>query len=242
MQNNVNCHCSVKLENIFVQNGNSTLINNISLQINHGEIMALIGRNGSGKTTLLKSILNRISYSGNITFFNAQGKKIKNPKIGYVPQKLQFEKNTPLTVLEFFASNMSKIPIWFTIVPSIEKKIVNILEKFNIKYLLNKSVANISGGELQRVLLAFALEPVPDILILDEPSSALDKNGIQLFYSVIVKMRQEYHMPVLLVSHDFVQIKKYVTKYALIDSGQIVETDKIEGLQNSEKVKEIFGI
>lgn len=242
MQNIKKCNCSVKLENIFVKNNNNVLLDNISLQVNHGEILALIGRNGSGKTTLLKAILNRISYSGNIFFFNSQGRRIKTPKIGYVPQKLNFEKNTPLTVLEFFASNMSKIPIWLKINNNISKKIYNILEKFNINYLINKPIANISGGELQRILLAFALEPVPDILILDEPSSALDKNGVELFYSVIIKMRQEYHMPVILVSHDLMQIQQNVTKYALIDSGKIIEISNISNLKTSTKIKEIFGI
>ena len=159
-----------------------------------------------------------------------------------MPQKLNFEKNTPLTVLEFFASNMSKIPIWLKINNNISKKIYNILEKFNINYLINKPIANISGGELQRILLAFALEPVPDILILDEPSSALDKNGVELFYSVIIKMRQEYHMPIILVSHDLMQIQQNVTKYALIDSGKIIEILNINELKQSEKIKEIFGI
>ena len=242
MQNNKKCNCSFKLENISVKSNNNILLNNISLQVNHGEILALIGRNGSGKTTLLKTILNRISYSGNILFFDSQGRKIKTPKIGYVPQKLNFEKNTPLTVLEFFASNMSKIPIWLKINNNISKKIYNILEKFNINYLINKPIANISGGELQRILLAFALEPVPDILILDEPSSALDKNGVELFYSVIIKMRQEYHMPIILVSHDLMQIQQNVTKYALIDSGKIIEILNINELKQSEKIKEIFGI
>ena len=242
MQNIKKCNCSVKLENISVKSNNNILLNNISLQVNHGEILALIGRNGSGKTTLLKTILNRISYSGNILFFDSQGRKIKTPKIGYVPQKLNFEKNTPLTVLEFFASNMSKIPIWLKINNNISKKIYNILEKFNINYLINKPIANISGGELQRILLAFALEPVPDILILDEPSSALDKNGVELFYSVIIKMRQEYHMPIILVSHDLMQIQQNVTKYALIDSGKIIEILNINELKQSEKIKEIFGI
>lgn len=242
MQNIKKCNCSVRLKNIFVKDNNQILLNNISLQVNHGEILALIGRNGSGKTTLLKAILNRIPYTGNISFFNSLGEKIKTPKIGYVPQKLNFEKNTPLTVLEFFASNMSKIPIWFKISTNIFNKIYNILKKFNIEYLINNPIANISGGELQRVLLAFALEPVPDILILDEPSSALDKKGVELFYSVITKMRQEYHMPVILVSHDLIQIQKNVTKYALIESGKIIENSIIENLKNSEKIKDIFGV
>lgn len=236
------CSCSVKLENISVKDNNHVVLDSVSLEVNHGEIMALIGKNGSGKTTILKTILNRISYSGRITFFNSKGDRIKSPRIGYVPQKLNFEKSTPLTVLEFFALNMSRVPVWFKINNSLSTKIAEILEKFSIGYLINKPIGSLSGGELQRVLLAFALEPVPDMLILDEPSSALDSKGVSFFYSLIVKMRQEYHMPVILVSHDLIQISKNVTKYALIDSGRVAEICKIDNLTKSLKVKEIFGI
>ena len=103
MQNIKKCNCSVRLKNIFVKDNNQILLNNISLQVNHGEILALIGRNGSGKTTLLKAILNCIPYTGNISFFNSLGEKIKTPKIGYVPQKLNFEKNTPFNIINSFA-------------------------------------------------------------------------------------------------------------------------------------------
>lgn len=236
------CNCSVMLENISVKDNGHLVLDSVSLKVNHGEIMALIGRNGSGKTTLLKTILNRIPYSGKISFFNSKGEKIKSPRIGYVPQKLNFEKSTPLTVLEFFALNMSKMPIWIKIKDEIYDRIAEILEKFSIKYLINKPIGSLSGGELQRVLLAFALEPVPDMLILDEPSSALDSKGVNFFYSLIVKMREEYHMPVILVSHDLIQISKNVTKYALIESGNIIEKSNIENLIDSEKVKNIFGI
>lgn len=239
---NKSCNCSVKLENISVRDNDHSVLKSVSLQVNHGEIMALIGRNGSGKTTLLKTILNRISYSGSISFFNSSGEKIRKPKIGYVPQKLNFEKSTPLTVLEFFASNMSKFPVWFKISKNTSKRINDILEKFSIKYLVNKPIGSLSGGEMQRVLLAFALEPVPDMLILDEPSSALDSKGVNFFYSLIVKMRKEYHMPVILVSHDLIQVKKNVTKYALIESGSIIEVDNIQNLTESRNVKDIFGI
>lgn len=239
---NKECNCSVKLENISVRDNDHILLNSISLKVNHGEILALIGRNGSGKTTLLKTILNRIPYKGKISFFDYDGKKIRYPRIGYVPQKLNFEKNTPLTVLEFFALGVNKAPIWLRISDQIHNKILNILEKFSIKYLINKPIGSLSGGELQRVLLAFALDPVPDMLILDEPSSALDSKGVNFFYSLIVKMREEYHMPVILVSHDLIQISKSVTKYALIESGKIIEESSIKYLNESKKVKDIFGI
>ena len=236
------CNCSVKLKNVYVKENNNIILNSISLEVNHGETLALLGKNGAGKTTLLKAILKRISYSGQISFFNFSGKFIKNPKIGYVPQKLNFEKSTPLTVREFFALSMSRMPIWLRVNSLLSTKISGILEKFSIKYLIDKPIGTLSGGELQRVLLAFALEPAPDILILDEPSSALDRKGISFFFSLIVRMREEFHMPAILVSHDLAQVSKNVTKYALIDSGKILEVGEIDNINKSKNIKSIFGV
>ncbi|MDR1240911.1 MAG: ATP-binding cassette domain-containing protein [Oscillospiraceae bacterium] len=219
------CHCSVRIEDLSVREGTHLILKSVSFAVNHGEILVLLGHNGSGKTTVLKSILNRVSYCGKICFFDSQGKKINKPKIGYVPQKLTFEKNAPLTVLEFFCANLTNFPIWIGSNAKIKFDIEEILEKFGVGYLLNKTIGSISGGELQRVLLAFALKPVPDILILDEPSSALDSKGVDFFYSLITNMRNEFHMPIILVSHDFLHVKKYATKYVLMKRGSVVKTD-----------------
>ena len=220
------CNCSIKLENISVYDKNNLILDSISFQVNHGEILALIGRNGSGKTTILKAILSRVEYYGKITFFDSLGKKIANPKIGYVPQKLNFEKSTPLTVVEFFASNICKSPVWLYINRSSMKKIKEILKKFEILHLSDRRLGDLSGGEMQRVLLAFALHPSPDVLILDEPSSALDKNGIEFLFSLIVKMRKEFHMPILLVSHDLEQIYKNGIRCAKLENGKLTCTNE----------------
>ena len=207
------CNCRLRLNNVSVYDKKYIILNGVSFEVGHGEILALVGKNGSGKTTLLKTILNRIPYSGEILFFNSHGSSIKNPKIGYVPQKLIFERNTPITVLELFASSICKFPIWFGIRRNVKTKILEILKRFEIDYLINRRLGDLSGGEMQRVLLAFALEPSPDILILDEPSSALDKKGVDFFYSFLFKMRTEHLIPTILVSHDVYQISKYATKF-----------------------------
>lgn len=235
------CHCSVKIKNLKVKKGTHTIIDNINLDVKHGETLALIGKNGSGKTTLLKAILGSVSYYGEIDFFNSNSKKISNPKIGYVPQHLSFDRNTPITVLDLFCANSSSMPVWFHHSNKRKKKAEEILEKVGAQNHINKPIGKLSGGELQRVLLAFALEPMPDILLLDEPVSAVDRKGISRFYSIITAMRKDFHMPVVLVSHDLGHVMKYATSYALMNH-TISEIGNADNLSKSKKVREVFGL
>lgn len=235
------CKCSVKVNNLCVKRGGQTVLNNVSFTANHGETLALIGQNGAGKTTLLKAILGNVDYTGTINFFDSENKNIVYPKIGYVPQRLSFERNTPMTVLDLFCANFSGLPVWFGHSKKAKNKAIEILEKVDAQKNINKPIGSLSGGELQRVLLAFALEPRPDILLLDEPVSAVDRKGISRFYSLIESMREDFHMPVILVSHDLGHVAKYATSYALISSS-VVEMGSAKELYKSEKVREVFGL
>ncbi len=235
------CLCSVKIKNLGVKKGEHTILYDVSLNANHGEILALIGKNGSGKTTLLKSIMNRIEHTGTIEFFNSSGTKILSPRIGYVPQTLIFDKSTPITVLDLFCANSSYTPIWLKHSKSIKRKAYELLEKVGAQDNLNKKLGNLSGGELQRVLLAFALEPLPDLLLLDEPVSAVDRKGISLFYELVISMRNEFHMPIILVSHDLGHVKKYASSVALIDK-TVVAFDTPDKIMINPIVRETFGL
>ncbi len=234
------CKCSVKVNNLCVRRGGHLVINNVTFTANHGETLALIGRNGAGKTTLLKAILGSVSYTGSVKFFNSENKSIAYPKIGYVPQRLSFDRNTPMTVLDLFCANFSNMPVWFGHSKKAKNRAFEILEKVDAQKNLNKPIGRLSGGELQRVLLAFALEPRPDILLLDEPVSAVDRKGISKFYSLIESMREDFHMPVILVSHDLGHVAKYANSYVLIDHS-ILETGSAKDLHKSKKVREVFG-
>lgn len=234
------CRCSIKIENLCVKKGNDVILYDVNLQANHGEIFALIGRNGSGKTTLLKSIMNRIKYTGTISFFNSKGEKIINPKIGYVPQTLLFDKNTPVSVLDMFCANSSYLPIFWGYTKSRRNHVKALLKKFGVEEHIDKKLGMLSGGELQRVLLAFALDPMPDILLLDEPVSAVDRKGICKFYELVTSMRYEYHMPIVLVSHDLGHVKKYATYATLIDK-TVITCEKALDILESKEIREAFG-
>ena len=236
------CHCSVKIEELSVRKGSTEILNQVNLTANHGEILALIGRNGAGKTTLLKAILGQTPYSGRISYFNCQGKRIDRPRIGYVPQFLAFDRSTPVTVEDLFCANRSRIPVWMSHGKKRQKEAESLLEKVGGTGLFRKKLGALSGGELQRVLLAFALDPLPDLLLLDEPVSAGDRKGVGVFYDLVTSLRSEYHMPVILVSHDLGHVKKYASKAAFLQDGTVAMQNAVDKVLNNPQVREAFGL
>ena len=154
--------------------------------------MALIGRNGAGKTTLLGALLGRIAYEGSVLFTDHRGNRVQRPRIGYVPQSLIFDHSTPMTVGGSDGGESIRRPVWFGHRKEELAQAEAVLAKAGARPgLLKKRIGTLSGGELQRVLLAFALQPMPDLLLLDEPVSALDRRGHSVFYELVCSLRSE---------------------------------------------------
>lgn len=236
-----NCgfHC-VKIDNLSVKIGKEEIINDINLDVYCKEIVMIIGRNGAGKSTLLKSILGEIEHTGKIEFIDMKENKKKNIKIGYVPQNLNIERDMPTTVYDMFASYISNKPVCFVKDKKIYNKIKDSLKMFGAEKLIDKRIGNLSGGELQRVLLAIATTPVPNLLILDEPVSGVDTNGTKDFYEILVKLKKEYDMSIILVSHDLGLVKKYADKIVLLDK-KIIKKGTAEDVYKSKEFIERFG-
>lgn len=237
-----NCKCSTKIRNLTVKKQGGIILNNVSLDVHHGEILALIGRNGAGKTTLLKALLGQIPYTGTVAFINANGKKVEKPRIGYVPQNLVFDRSTPVTVADMLCANMSAFPVWLGHKKEKLKQAEKLLARVGgSPSLLPKRIGSLSGGEMQRVLLAFALEPMPDLLLLDEPVSAVDRRGIEVFYDLVTSMRTEHRMPTILVSHDLSHVEKYANRAALLDR-TILVSGSVSEVMKTPEVQEAFGL
>ncbi len=176
----------IEASDICLQIAGRMVLSHVDMQIHEGEIITLVGPNGSGKTTLLRLLL------GLMKADSGQIKQKANLKIGYMPQKLHVDASLPLTVKRFL--QLSGVVE--------ESRLIEVLKRVNAESVLYKPVQNISGGELQRVLLARALLRQPDLLILDEPAQGVDISGQQQLYQLIASIRDETGCGVLMVSHD----------------------------------------
>ena len=232
-------HCT-KINNISVKFGNDVILKNVSIHIHCGELTVIIGRNGAGKSTLLKAILGEVEHKGNIIFTDEKDNLTKKIKIGYVPQKLNIEKHMPATVFDMFASCISYIPVFMKKDKKIYKEIKEHLKIFGVDRLIDKSIGDLSGGELQRVLIAMATKPIPNLLILDEPVSGIDKNGIRDFYQILNRLKAEYDMSIILVSHDLELANQYADRVILLDKEVIKEGTPQEVFESLE-FKNRFG-
>ncbi len=208
--------CCLRVQNLNVTIGGTKILQDVSLHIHCGELVALIGPNGAGKSTLIKSILGQQDYDGVIAF-SSPGERSRRPKIGYVPQSPTFDPGDPLSVADLFACCLGKRPTFSGISKKLREQILDCLDRVHAADLIDKRVGALSGGELQRVLLAFALEPLPNILILDEPLSGVDVEGMTVLMEMLDELRKTYDLSILMITHDFSMLPRYADQVALID-------------------------
>lgn len=232
-------HC-IKMKDIGVKAGKSVIIEHVNLHIHCGRLTVIIGRNGAGKSTLIKAVLGEIRHSGTIEFRDMRNRSIQDLRIGYVPQHLNIEKNTPTSVYDMFASYISNVPVFFRKSRSLEQRIRNSLELFQAQDLVDKQLCDLSGGELQRVLLSIACKPVPNLLLLDEPVSGIDQNGMELFYHNLAMLKKNYDLAMVLVSHDLDFVEKYADSVILLDR-TVLKEGTPKQVFTSDAFKEIFG-
>ncbi len=233
--------CCTQIENFGVQIGNDTIIHDINMHIHCGQLTALIGPNGGGKSTLLKAIIGELPHSGKLNYLDNKGLHTGKPILGYIPQKIDFDKHTPVSVIDFLSSCISSYPIWFRYKKKVTDTIMSNLEKVQSAHLVNRRLGDLSIGELQRVLLSLALNPVPDILLLDEPIAGVDAGGMQLFYDLVSDLRDSYDLTVVLVSHDLDTVAKYADNVILLNETVITSGKPVDVFKH-KKFLETFGI
>jgi len=176
----------VRLINASIQINQRTLVDAVTLTVSQGEIVTLIGPNGAGKTTLSKAILGLMPLSA--------GELWRDPelRIGYMPQKINLDFSIPLTVKRFLLNGRNAKP----------QQVPSVLADVNASHLIDQPIQGLSGGEMQRVLLARALLQEPQLLVLDEPVQGVDITGQTELYNLIQQIRDRYQCGIVMVSHD----------------------------------------
>ena len=212
------CHdsCCLKVQNVSVKIGGDKILRDVNLHVHCGQMVALIGPNGAGKSTLLKALLGEREFDGNI-IFSAPGSRRAKARIGYVPQSPNFDPGDPVSVSDLFACCLSRRPAFLGAAKSDRELILECLERVHGEDLIDKRVGTLSGGELQRVLLALALEPMPNILILDEPLSGVDIEGQTGLMDMLDEIRRDFDLSILMTTHDFSMLPRYADRVVLID-------------------------
>ncbi|MBF0122187.1 MAG: metal ABC transporter ATP-binding protein [Candidatus Omnitrophica bacterium] len=232
-------HCCIKIEGLTVRMGKNIILEGLDLHVHCGDVLAIIGPNGAGKTTLLRAILGEVPYQGRMVSLIG-GVERRRPRIGYVPQKLQFDEDSPISVLDLVVAAISHRPVWMGISRKLCLKAEEVLRVFSADHLIHRRVGELSGGEIQRVLLAIAMTDHPELLLLDEPSAGVDVKGLALFYQLVRDLKKQHDISVILVTHDLSGISPYVDRLVLLNRS-IVVTGTPDEVLSDEKLLHAFG-
>jgi zinc transport system ATP-binding protein len=191
----------LEISGLALRPARETLLADFSLGVDRGSIHAIVGPNGAGKTTLLSAILGLIPFDGRIVAHWAG-----RGRIAYVPQQFQVDRTLPVTVADFLALGRQTFPVCLGVTSATRKRISALLNRVGLKGIENRPLSVLSGGELRRVLLANALDPLPELLILDEPGGGLDVDASRWLDETLMSLKGE--VTVLMVSHDSEQVRR----------------------------------
>jgi ABC-type Mn2+/Zn2+ transport system ATPase subunit len=241
----INLHPSLAVEvrDLRVNFGEVAVLRGVNLRVPQGQIVALIGPNGSGKTTLLRCLLGLQKFSeGDVKIFGERDLNKALPRVGYVPQRLSLERSFILSVREFLALRLRQTRNWFfKSHRQLDELIKPSLVQLGVENILDRPIAQLSGGQLQRVLIAFALLHEPELLLLDEPTAGVDTPGEETFYDLIASVQRQKKLTVILVSHDLSMVYSHASRvYAL--NGVICCEGPPEQVMNAESLKQAYGI
>ena len=231
------------IKDLHVSVAGHRVLRGVNMSVPAGEVVALIGPNGSGTTTLLRSILGlqKVS-SGEVKLFGHEDVRAALHRIGYVPQRINLESSFILGVREFLALRAGQCRYWFWRTRAqTDAALDESLEGLGIGKLLDRPVAQLSGGQLQRVLIAFSLLRKPELLLLDEPTAGVDTPGERSFYELIAQIQAEHHLSVILVSHDLSMVYRHASwVYAL--NGVVCCEGPPDQVMNADSLKQAYGI
>lgn len=232
-------HC-IKVNHLSASIGTQEILTDINLHIHCGTLNAVVGKNGAGKSTLVRAMLGDLPYTGSIEFKDREDGRLQKLKIGYVPQNINIEKHTPVSVYDLIAGFQSRFPVFLHKKKQLYAEIKESLKVFEADTLIDKQVCNLSGGELQRVLLSLAVMDEPNLLLLDEPVSGIDQNGMELFYKLMDYLKRNYDLAIILISHDLDYVAKYADWVVLLDK-TVLKQGTVREVYRSREFQQVFG-
>lgn len=221
----------LNVQNLSVTLDSQSILDNISFAVKKGEALAIIGPNGAGKSVLFRALVGLVSHKGSISWR-------EGIKIGYAPQKFLVDRSMPITVKEFFLLKCKNF--WF---PS--KNFINHLgHELALVGLghdvLKKPLAEISGGQMQRVLIAWAMLDHPDVLLFDEPTTGIDVGFEENVYHIMRKVQKERGTTVLLISHELNIVYKYADNVLCLNK-KLICLGPPKSILNSKELTQLYG-
>lgn len=211
----------LKVENLKVELEGEAILSNLSFEVKQGEVITILGPNGAGKTLLLKTLLGIVPHKGKIEWK-------KGVKIGYVPQRLPFIKDIPMSVGEFFMLKKTS-----------DKEIEEILEAINVrKEILKKHIGDLSSGQFQRILIGWALLSGPQVLLFDEPTTGIDIEGQSTVYELLEELKEKRNLTIFVVTHDLSVVYKLATKCLCLNKKMLCYS--LPKDLNSQQLEELY--
>jgi len=230
---------AIRFEDVSVRLGGVSVLDGISASVPRGGSSAVVGPNGAGKTTLLLALLGDVPYAGKIRMeAGARGRRLR---MGYVPQRLAFDRGLPMTVMDFLTMGGQRRPLWLGTRRRLRGEAMELLEQVRADALADRLLGALSGGELQRVLLALALQQDPELLVLDEPSAGVDVQGGLIFCELLERLRRERGFTQLMVSHDLATVTHHATHVILINRVFVAEGPP-RAVLTHDNLSAVFGL
>ena len=224
----------VEIEGLTIRHHREAIVDNVSLRVARGALHVIVGPNGGGKSTLLRAMLGQLGFDGRIALnWRAGG------AIGYVPQTFPVDPTLPVTVEDFLALTRQRRPVCLGVSRATHTRVAGLLAKVGLEALEKRPLAVLSGGELRRVLLAHALDPEPELLILDEPAGGLDEAASKGLERALTTMKRDSKATVVMVSHDFDQVRRLADRVTLLDRRVVADGSAHEVLGVTAAVEEL---
>lgn len=223
---------TISLDSVSVKLQDHVVVSDVTFEAQEGQAIAIIGPNGAGKTTLIKAMLGIIPAEGNITINGDVVKMGKPPShVAYVPQKLEFDRSVPLAVKELF---------WAFVPHHTVQEMRDALDQLGVEPLWSSMVSRLSGGQLQRVIIAMNLMLKPKVLFLDEPSTGIDAEGETHLYRLLRELCSQQKTSVVMVSHDLSVVSKYTDHVVCINKKMLCCAHPQHALSD-DNLLELFG-